>query len=86
MSLSAYAFVFLLRPRTLPWSFLLCSRAAIATMRVLKLMLRQLALQLLSAEGLDKKKELNKVVLRQSMMNWVGAALDDLGRDLPMRA
>ena len=52
-------------------------------MRVLQLKLRrftsrQLALQLLSAQGLDKKKDLSKVVLRQSVMNWVGA-LDDLG-------
>ena len=33
---------------------------------------RQLALELLSAEGLDMKKELNKVVLRQSVMNQLG--------------
>ena len=48
-----------------------------------------LRLQLLSAEGLDKKKELNKVVLRQSVMNRMGAALDDLGEgdeDWPQRA
>ena len=63
-----------------------CQPLDIAAMRPFKLKLRQLtsqqlSLQILSAEGLDMKTELNKVILRQSVMNWVSAALMDLRED-----
>ena len=63
-----------------------CQPLDIAAMRPFKLKLRQLtsqqlSLQILSAEGFDMKTELNNVILRQSVMNWVSAALKDLRED-----
>ena len=103
---SASAFVFLLRPRTLPWSILLCSRAArignlqlvlvcgrvkssnnvvlFSSEHVQMLSLLQLVLLMhfvllcyVEAGTTGMKKELKKVVLRQSVMNWVEDGAED---------
>ena len=63
-----------------------CQPLDIATMRVFTPKLRRFTSRAACAaiafgRGLDMKKELNKVVLRQSVMSWVGAALDDLARE-----